>query len=292
MAAETTIQLPDDTAFRPRSSNSALMSLVSTVIYPEPRPVSTGAFQHVLGLLGYEPNTTRQALTRTAKNGMLESQRVGRRTEWRLTPQGHSFIVQSQQRIRELSNSESSWDGQFAIVMAPVPESERSLRRLLRTRLMWAGFGSPYTGMWISPRRSAERDALEMVTELGLSGAHSFVASSGAIGDPKDLVERAWDLADLNERYAAFLRAFEDVRPGTGDETLRSLLLLVHGWRRFPFYDPALPRELLPTGWLGHEGARLFTAQRSLWEGTAMDRWRAIVADAVEGRLEPASGHA
>ncbi|MEJ7704563.1 MAG: hypothetical protein WKF47_13200 [Geodermatophilaceae bacterium] len=35
------------------------------------------------------------------------------------------------------------WDGEWLVLLVSVPETERGLRRRARTRLAWAGFGSP-----------------------------------------------------------------------------------------------------------------------------------------------------
>lgn len=268
--------------FIPRSSNSALISVVSTFVYPRPHPVPTAAFQYVLGLLGYEANTTRQALVRTTKRGILESVRHGRQSVWQLSPTGHSFIQQGTVRLRALNRSRGPWDGQFVTLIAPVPEKDRALRRQFRTKLMWAGFGSPHPGMWISPHREAEAAAQEILTEIPLFGAYSFVSRVGSIGDVTEFVRQAWDLSELNSRYASFVDQFKDVRSQSGDEGIRNLVLLVHAWRRFPFYDPALPRELLPDDWRGVDGASLFSAQQALWTQPASERWQEIVESSMQ----------
>jgi DNA-binding transcriptional regulator PaaX len=123
-----------------------------------------------------------------------------------------------------------------------VPESKRDLRHRLRTRLSWAGFGSPEAGVWISPHLGREDEALHVVKELDLAAsAMSFTAAFGRIGGQDEMVRRAWDLTALEERYEAFLAGFGELEPAGRAEALHAQTRLVHEWRRFPFLDPRLP---------------------------------------------------
>jgi phenylacetic acid degradation operon negative regulatory protein len=48
---------------------------------------------------------------------------------------------------------------------------------------------------------------------------------------------------------------------------------LVHAWRRFPWLDPTLPRELLPPDWSGGRAARLFRRQHARLAAGANAEW-------------------
>ena len=41
--------------------------------------------------------------------------------------------------------------------------------------------------------------------------------------------------------------------------------LLVHAWRKFPFLDPDLPAELLPSGWPRRRAHELFAGRHARW---------------------------
>ena len=60
-------------------------------------------------------------------------------------------------------------------------------------------------------------------------------------------------------------RAHELVRPGDrdlSDETVFAIRSkLVHEWRKFLFFDPGLPAELLPARWPGLDAAELFHSE-------------------------------
>jgi phenylacetic acid degradation operon negative regulatory protein len=45
--------------------------------------------------------------------------------------------------------------------------------------------------------------------------------------------------------------------------------LLVHAWRRFPFLDPDLPAELLPSDWPRRRAHELFVGRHERWQEAA-----------------------
>ena len=133
------------------------------------------------------------------------------------------------------------------MLLVTVPETRRQLRHKLRTRLTWAGFGSPLPGVWVSPHPAREAEAKQVTEQLGLAAeTFSFTGPFAGIGAQRSLVEQAWHLDDLAARYQAFLARFEDLRPAPGDDTLLAQIRLVDEWRRFPLADPGLPRGAAP----------------------------------------------
>jgi phenylacetic acid degradation operon negative regulatory protein len=82
-------------------------------------------------------------------------------------------------------------------------------------------------------------------------------------------VSRCWDLDRIHRKYAGFieeyrprldahagrLRRGEPVEPS---ECFVERFNLIHEYRRLPYYDPDLPADLLPAGWLRPEAAALF----------------------------------
>lgn len=255
------------------SARSLLMTVLGEFVLPNREPVWTATLVDVLALLDVEEKSARQALARTAGEGWLESERVGRRVRWHLTPQGRRLLETGAERIYAFGTDGTDWDGRWLMVLVSVPESQRDLRHRLRTRLTWAGFGTPTAGVWISPSVPAEADAQRILTELALPTAMSFVCTYGNLGAQADMVAAAWNLGELAERYQRFIAEFADLSPDTPDQLLRAQTRLVHEWRRFPFLDPQLPRELLPDGWIGVRAADLFAKRHTAWRPAATDRW-------------------
>jgi phenylacetic acid degradation operon negative regulatory protein len=259
---------------RHTSARSLLMTVLGEFVLPAGRPVWTWMLVDTLAGLGVTEKSARQALARAAAEGLLVSERVGRRTRWELTPSARRLLSEGARRIYEFGRSERIWDGRWLLLLVSVPESKRDLRHRLRTQLSWAGFGSPEAGVWISPHLGREDEALEVVQELGLAAcAMSFTAAFGRIGGQDEMVSRAWDLTALEERYEAFLADFGGLEPAGRAEALRAQTRLVHEWRRFPFLDPQLPHTLLPANWSGAKAAELFHRKHADWQPAAGRRW-------------------
>jgi phenylacetic acid degradation operon negative regulatory protein len=175
-----------------------------------------------------------------------------------------------------------AWDGRWSVLLVSVPEARRELRRRLRTRLNWAGYGTPQPGVWICPDPGREPEADLILRQLGLAqGALSFTGGGGALGPPPaELARRAWDLDLLERRYEEFIRGFGSAAaPRSGQAALRAQTELVHAWRRFPFLDPGLPPELLPVPWVGARAAGLFHRLHETWAEAAQSHWAALTSE-------------
>jgi phenylacetic acid degradation operon negative regulatory protein len=256
------------------SARSLLITILGEFVLPAAQPVWTGTLVDVLAMLDVEEKSARQALARTAAEGWLSSDRVGRRVRWHLTAPGHRLLVEGAERIYSFGSNTDDWDGRWLVLLVSVPESMRELRHTLRTQLSWAGFGTPTPGVWISPHADAESDANQILAELALpTNAMSFVATYGALGKQEDMVASAWDLAEVAQRYAGFIDEFATPDVSDADAVLCAQTRLVQAWRRFPFLDPQLPRELLPPDWIGTRAAILFNDRHIQWRDAARRRW-------------------
>jgi phenylacetic acid degradation operon negative regulatory protein len=256
------------------SARSLLMTVLGEYVLPRDRPVWTSMLVDVLGVLDVEEKSARQALARSSAEGWLVSERVGRRVRWSLTPPGRRLLTEGAERIYEFGRAGLSWDGRWLMLIVSVPEAKRDLRHRLRTRLTWAGFGSPVAGVWVSPDPSRQREAQQIVSELGLDAqAMSFTAAYGEVGEVESMVARSWDLSELTDHYEDFIDRFTGLRPAGGRPALRAQTELVHEWRRFPFLDPRLPAALLPAEWSGAKAAELFHRKHVDWRPAAQRHW-------------------
>jgi Phenylacetic acid-responsive transcriptional repressor len=223
----------------------------------------------------------RQALARTAAEGLLVSDRAGRRVRWSLSEQGRRLLSAGAARIYGFGTPAKPWDGRWLVLLVSVPEARRQLRHRLRTRLAWAGLGSPAPGVWLTPDPGKQEEVADVVTDLELTGVtSSFVGPFGAIGAEREVVEQAWDLAKVESAYEEFLDEFTDAAPTIPAEVLAMQIHLVHAWRRFPFLDPKLPGELLPDEWAGARAAEMFDTLHSRWDRQAQTHWQHLVGTA------------
>ena len=256
------------------SARGLLFTLLGEFVLPGGGTAWTSAVLATFARLGVEEKTTRQALMRTAASGWLDAEKVGRRTRWRLTASAQKMLSEGADRIYSFTGPADSWDGQWLLVYARIPETDRRARHVVRSRLSWAGFGSLGGGLWISPHVDREDEAIGVLREAGVAAdAHVFVARRSGLADVQVMVATAWDLGAIEGQYEAFIEEFLVTDPA---DVLARQVELVHAWRRFPALDPVLPRELLPARWSGLEAARLFADRHQRWSGPAAQEWKRL----------------
>ena len=147
------------------------------------------------------------------------------------------------------------WDGTWLVVAFSVPEEQRDLRHLLRSRLRWQGFAPLYDGVWVAPGRD-EAAVSAMMADVGVRTVTLLRATAlapGLSGPGHPL--SAWNLDELCDTYERFISRFspvlDRVRVGqvTASEALIARTELMDTWRRFPSLDPELPASVLPASW-------------------------------------------
>jgi phenylacetic acid degradation operon negative regulatory protein len=256
------------------SARSLLLTILGEFVHPRGRPVWTATLIEAMATLGIEEKSARQALARTASEGLLTSIRDGRRVQWALTAHGDTLLREGTDRIYGFLRSPHPWDGRWLVLTVSLPETQRRLRHQLRTRLTWLGLGSPSPGLWVTPDAGHLEAVRQVVEELGLDDqSFAWVGPATGIGDEAQLLDEAWDLATVEELYTTFLRLFEARAPETGTGSFVAQVELVQEWRRFPFLDPDLPRELLDPGWPGLRASELFHDQHQRWHRRAQAEW-------------------
>lgn len=250
-----------------------IFTLFGDYIYPREGWASTKSLITLLGLLGVSSQAARSTLSRMSKQGWLKARRKGRSSLYTLTTKGQHLLQEGAQRIFEPRRQD--WDRQWRVVVYSLPEKKRDLREALRRRLSWLGFGPLGPGTWVSPHdRQLELETLQDDLRVRRY-VQCFVGQWLSNLSNDDLVERCWNLTDLNRRYAAFLRKWEpelqscEMRQSGSNalapsECFVRRFWIVHEYSAFPRSDPNLPAELLPEGWLGDEAARVFREYRQL----------------------------
>ncbi|MGH3393276.1 MAG: PaaX family transcriptional regulator [Streptosporangiaceae bacterium] len=252
------------------SARGLLFTVLGEFVLPAGGSAWTSAFIDVFARLGVEEKAIRQALARTAADGWIRPERLGRRTRWWLTPDGERLLTEGTERIYAFASPQPGWDGSWLLVLARVPESDRAVRHVLRTRLGWAGLGSPAPGIWLTTH-TERKDEVELVlAEAGVPDGQIFFAEHRGGGELATLMAQAWDLAAIEQRYEEFLAEFA---ASSASDPLARLVELVHAWRRFPSIDPGLPAGLLPKGWNGVRAAKLFAARHAKWSPDAVMQW-------------------
>jgi phenylacetic acid degradation operon negative regulatory protein len=235
--------------------------------------------------------SARAALRRLARRGVLESSKVGRNTYYGLSASATRTIVQSSSRIVRLGAAEQAWDGVWTLATFSLPEEQRDLRHLLRSRLRWLGFAPLFDGVWVSPRASTE-EVREFLDELAISTA-AVLRAREAFGIP---LISAWDLDEIRRAYEQFLTHTDPLlrRVGGGDvgsaEALIARTRLMDVWRTFPSLDPDLPEEVLPADWPRRQARAIFGELYDALGPIAEDRVRQVLAN-FDAKLAPLVAH-
>ena len=218
---------------------------------------------------------TRSTISRMKRNGMLRVERAGKRSLYSMTAKSTQMVEEGAARIFQFPSYQDGWDQQWHLITYSIPESEREARDRLRQELSWLGFGMLTNALWIAPHdHRAEIQA--RAGALGIcSRIEIFTARHDGFSSPQSIVEHCWDLQSINARYAAFLKKFKpmydahcrllaqgkDIEPS---EYFVRRFTLIHEFRRFPYLDPELPTELLPSNWQGAQAANLFRQYHDL----------------------------
>lgn len=208
---------------------------------------------------GLNERVVRTSVFRLANDNWLETQRIGRRSFYRLTEAGHRRFDAAHGRIYR--DETKPWDGNWTIVITRFAPLDTSARDGLRRNLAWLGYGQMASGVLLhpDPDEAATRDVLaDTGTSRDVLVLRGPAASWVAPEAIPSVIRQSWDLDRVIADYNRFLEVFRpvwlvlkdaaDIEPETG---FAIRMLLMHGYRRALLRDPMLPSELLPANWPG-----------------------------------------
>lgn len=222
----------------------------------------------------YKKHNFMHLVWRNIKTGYIEKIEKHGEIYIRLTSQGSKKITRD---FPLLSLQKRKWDGKWRVVIFDIEEVNRNARDGLRKKLKELGFGMIQKSVFISPH-NVIKDMLEFIENVGLEDVvYTFEASNLATGDVKELANKVWNLDALNEKYREIIEKMEDshltithdrvkmLNDVHGVEKIKLIRELRREWRRelrekyliIVLNDPFLPKELLPSDWLGYEAKKL-----------------------------------
>lgn len=225
-----------------------------------------GSLIKLLEAFGHNEQAVRAAVSRMSKQGWVTSERRGNKSFYSLTEQGIVRMEEASRRIyKEMS---PPWDGNWWILLYNIPEEKRHLRDRLRDELTWSGFGPLSNSCWITPN-NLEKEINVLVKKYDIEDYVTFFqAEHKGMQSHESLVQKCWDLNEINERYAQFIEQYSQkyiIHKNKIEKNQMSdgacfveRALLVHEYRKFLFIDPSLPKDLLPEKWLGDSAMTLF----------------------------------
>lgn len=259
----------------PRSQSGSspqhlLVTLLGDYWIRADRPVSSAALVALLGEFGVTTAGARAALSRLGRRGVLEASRDGRRTFYALNPAVSQRLITGGSRILSFGTDED-WNGEWTVVAYSLPEDQRDVRHLLRSRLRWLGFAPIYDAVWISPHSDVDT-VVASLGEIGVTSATVFAASHAASFFGGRAPIDSWDLDAARRLYDEFLNRGREMLAvlRTGRTTPADALVartdLMDTYRRIPTMDPGLPVSLMPEGWPRRAAREMFI---ELYDGLA-----------------------
>lgn len=253
------------------SARSLLISVLGQWVGPNDTPVWTATLVGALEALGIESRAARQAVNRTAADGWLEGESVGRYTRWRLTSSGRRMIGSAVPRVQRSIVAEEKWDGTFLLLTLTGTARDRESRERLAVGLDFEGFGTLGAGTWVAVGEGSREGAEVVLSACGLQDEALLFHATTVEGaeTPAEVVAMAWDLGTAAAAHEAFVSEFEDAVPADDAEAFALRTRMAHEWRHILSVDPSLPPELLPEGWIGTRARKVFQRQFSQWANAA-----------------------
>ena len=242
-------------------------SLITTVfgdsILPRGGRVSLGSMIQLLQPLGVNERLVRTAVFRLVKEEWLQSEALGRKTDYMLTPSGRRRFDEASLQI--YAADIPGWDRRWRLMLV-VGELDSRVREQLRRALFWHGFGETTSGCFVHPTADLEKVTESLVSEglgevLGQLIAMVAVNSRAAqCASDIAMVQKAWNLDELALSYENFLQKYQGIRDALAahgpadmseEDAFLVRTLLIHDVRRLLLRDPQLPDSLLPSTWPG-----------------------------------------
>lgn len=246
-------------------------------------PLPSAALVDLLAEFDVNQSGARAALSRLSIRGLLVGTKDGRNTFYRVADGFRHVLPYGPIHTRAFAKPEPDWDGMWTMVAFTVPEDQRRLRPMLRGRLQSLGFAPLYDGLWVSPHVPGKE--LDIALEIAPPQSCTVIRATELPLRTRLPVVSAWNLEELGDSYAEFIRTFRPVvrrlesgRIGS-TEALVSRTRATYRWFVFAVTDPDLPKALLPRRWPRAAAHDLFVGLVDGLASLAVDRVREIVSN-------------
>jgi phenylacetic acid degradation operon negative regulatory protein len=236
--------------------------------------LSVAALIRLMEALGVDEPAVRSSISRLKRRGILLAERHSGVAGYGLSEQAREILAEGDRRIfdRRTSTPRRGW----VLAVFSVPETERSRRHTLRSRLSRLGFGNVAPGVWIAPAHLAE-ETRDVLARLGLARyVDLFTARAVDAANLARDIARWWNLEQIQAAYAGYVQQWQPVaaawraqRTVEPERAFVDYTQTLSAWRRLPYLDPGLPAELLPPSWPAGDAATLFFALRDRLQAPA-----------------------
>jgi phenylacetic acid degradation operon negative regulatory protein len=244
----------------------------------------SGGMVRLLGAFGVSEDGARAALNRLVLREMIARTRRGREVYYGLTPQTKTLLAEGDRRIFGFGESVGDMTT-WTVLWHSLPDELRAERSALSRRLRFLGFGSVQDATWLAPH-DREQEVVALLNSLDVADhACVLVGRPAAALDVSAVLREAWDLDDVQRRYAAFLEEFLPYRTRAAQRKLDDreafvvLTKATHQFRRFPYLDPELPDRLMPRPAVRPKAIATFHKLRDGLSAPAARHFAAVAGD-------------
>ena len=169
----------------------------------------SAALVDLLAEFDVNPSGARAALSRLSLRGLLVGTKDGRNTYYRVAEGFRQLLPYGPIHTRAFAKPRPEWDGVWTLVAFTVPEDQRRVRPMLRSRLQSLGFAPLYDGLWVSPHAPGKE--LDIALEIAPPRSCTVVRATELPGRARLAVASAWILDDLGDSYRDFIRTFRPI---------------------------------------------------------------------------------
>jgi len=279
-------------ARRTLRSGSLITTVFGDAIAPRGGTIWLGSLIGIMAEFGIGERLVRTSVYRLVQDGWLQSVQIGRRSYYSLSGDGRQRFAQATHKI--YAAPAESWDKNWTLLLLHELSAER--RDSLRKELAWLGFGALSANVLAHP--SPDMDDLNAVVQRLDAADAIVVMRATAIRNAdgmQDFIPITWDLAELEQRYGAFIKRFRPMLAASkrGPKVLPKAAflvrtLLIQEYRKILLRDPQLPAELLPANWHGNAAYQLCrNLYRAVYE--AADAYLSDKVETAGGALPPAN---
>jgi len=154
----------------------------------------------------YKSTNLYSALYRSLKTGEIERIVENGKPYYQITSLGKKKLIR---KFPLFALQKQKWDGYWRVVIFDIREKASKLRKRLRSELVNLGFAMWQRSVYITPFNVAE-DVRDFLVVHGLKDeVYVLVAKELFAGDVKRLVEKIWQLEEINDQYKDLMEDWE-----------------------------------------------------------------------------------
>lgn len=236
--------------------------------------------QHLIKIMkvfNKNESTTRMAISRAVKNGILINEKKEDKVFYRISDEGRNYIQIWNKNIEgfwtRYKYREAEWNDKWCFVIINITKEINNLKREISEKFMQLGLIQYNTNMWISPYYQKET-IKEIVDEYNLfENITEFYGEITVHKDMDTFLRNTFSLEKLRGEYLHFIKSHSDELKkiqklkesyfNYDGQALASLYELGYDFYNIASNDAVLPKKIIDP-WEGDEAAFIMNELRNI----------------------------